>query len=143
MCRLLIGILRLLVNRNIQLVSEKTVLCVNLLGFLVISTTAVAIRKRGFEYIDSDILNAILTSMLVSFSEVLSLVCFLSLQQSKIFGRLKGIHYSYLNEVLETHNSIQKEMYLFYGHLWSEESAERAAFSIRKSLTYGTIRHAT
>ena len=56
--RFLTGALRLLAIRDIELSSERTILFINLIGLLMISTTAVSIRRHSFEYTDSDVLNA-------------------------------------------------------------------------------------
>lgn len=123
-CRALNAILRGLAIQNIEYVSTRTVLCINLVGVLVISTTSVGIRLRGLEYTDSDILDAILSSILVGFAEVVSFLAFICFNQFGIAKRLKDINCMTLGQALDAHRVVQKQMFLSYGHRWSSESAE-------------------
>ena len=125
--RALTGALRLLIINNINVASKRTVLCVNLLTVLVISTTAVSIRKRGFEYTNSNAINAVITSILITFSEVCSSAVLVSLNQWRIARELERVSYMTLDNVLDAYSLTQKHMYIFYGHFWSEESAGKHA----------------
>ena len=123
-CRALNALLRGLAIQNIEYVSTRTVLCINLVGVLVISTTSVGIRLRGLEYTDSDILDAILSSILVGFTEVVTFLALVCFNQFGIAKRLKDINCMTLGQALDAHRVVQKQMFLSYGNRWSSESAE-------------------
>ena len=122
--RALNGILRGLCIYNIDFVTRRTVLCVNLIGVLLISTTTVAIRQRGIEYSDNDFVDAALSSLLLGISEIICFVLFVTFNQFSIAKRFKDINFMTLSGALDAHSIAQKQMHMFYGHVWSEESAE-------------------
>ena len=121
--RFLTGALRLLTIRYTEQTSKRTVLFVNLIGLLMISTTAVNVCKHSFEYTDNDILNAFVTSISVAFSEIISLAFLSSFTRLRMAKMLQSINTWSLENLMDAHSLIQEQVYIFYGHFWSEESA--------------------
>jgi hypothetical protein len=123
--RVLTLLLRVALLANFRAADGAAVHLVNMMTFLVESSTSWHIRMNGWLVSDSELLNTAMTSLLKAMAGLASFAVV------RVFSVLRchRMHFSSINGktldgILDSYDSYQRHMHIFYGHILTEELSE-------------------